>query len=278
MAPVTQPAVPRPWPGTLARIGRPAALIAAGVVLAGWLLATPAGLLGKADAIGYAVCHRIDLRSFHLGVRSLPLCARCTGMYLGALLAMGSFQLMGRGRDGAFPRKGVLAALVLFGAIFAVDGVNSYLTFFPGMPHLYEPTNVLRLATGLLAGLGIGTLVHAGFQQNAWKEWRAEPALRGLRELGLLLVGAAALGGLVLSDNPLILYPLALISAGGVLVVLTSVYTVMALLVLGRENRAASWLDLAFPAVVGLTLAILQIGGIDLVRFALTGTWSGFTL
>ena len=270
--------MPRPAPGNLARIGRPAALLAAGVVLAGWLLATPAGLLGKADAIGYAVCHRIDLRSFHLGARSLPLCARCTGMYLGAVLALGSYQVTGRGRAGAFPRKGILAAFILFGAAFAVDGVNSYLTFFPGMPHLYEPNNILRLATGLLAGLTMGTLVHAGFQQNAWREWRPEPALRSLAELAVLLLGAAAVGALVLSDNPLVLYPLALISAGGVLVVLTSVYTVMALLVLGRENRAASWLDLALPVVLGLTLALLQIGGIDLVRFALTGTWSGFTL
>ena len=54
----------------------------------GWLLNTPAGLLGKADAVGYAVCHRIDLRSFNLGERQMPLCARCTGMYLGAVLGL----------------------------------------------------------------------------------------------------------------------------------------------------------------------------------------------
>ena len=274
---MSQAVLPRSAPGNLARLGRPAAVLAAGVVLATWLLATPAGLLGKADAIGYAVCHRIDVRSFHLGARSLPLCARCTGIYLGAMLAMGSYQIIGRGRAGGFPKKAVLAAFILFGAIFAVDGVNSYMTLFPGLPHLYEPSNVLRLSTGLLAGVAMGTLVHAGLAQNAWKDWRPEPVLRDLRELGILLVGAAVIGGLALSGNPMILYPLALISAGGVLVVLASVYTVMALLVLGQENRAASWMNLALPAVVGLTLSILQIGGIDLVRFALTGTWSGFT-
>ncbi|HSB88658.1 MAG TPA: DUF2085 domain-containing protein [Anaerolineales bacterium] len=274
---MTQAVLPRSAPGNLARFGRPAALLAAGVVLAAWLLATPAGLLGKADAIGYAVCHRIDVRSFHLGARTLPLCARCTGIYLGAMLAMASYQIVGRGRAGGFPKKAVVAAFILFAAIFAVDGVNSYLTLFPGLPHLYEPSNVLRLSTGLLAGVAMGTLVHAGLAQNAWKDWRPEPALRDLRELGVLLVGAAVIGGLALSGNPMILYPLALISAGGVLVVLASVYTVMALLVFGQENRATSWMNLALPAVVGLTFSILQIGGIDLVRFALTGTWSGFT-
>jgi uncharacterized membrane protein len=262
---------------TLSRIGRPAAFLAAGVVLFAWLLATPAGLLGKADAIGYAVCHRIDLRSFHLGARTLPLCARCTGIYLGAILALAGYRVVGRGRAGAFPGRSVLGAFLIFGVLFAVDGVNSYLTFFPGMPHLYEPSNVLRLATGLVAGVAVGTLVHAGFQQNVWKDWRAEPPLRSLRELAVLLAGAAGVGALVLSDNPLVLYPLALISAVGVLIVLSSVYTVLVLIVQGRENRAVLWLDVARPGFLGLALAVAQIGALDSVRFALTGTWSGFT-
>ncbi len=68
--------------------GRGLIFIAVGLLLVGWLWNTPAGLLGKADALGYAVCHRIDVRSFHLGERQLPLCARCTGMYLGAMLGL----------------------------------------------------------------------------------------------------------------------------------------------------------------------------------------------
>ena len=63
--------------------------VAVGFLFLGWLFNTPLGLLGKADAIGYAVCHRIDLRSFHLGDRTLPLCARCTGMFLGTLVSLG---------------------------------------------------------------------------------------------------------------------------------------------------------------------------------------------
>jgi uncharacterized membrane protein len=274
---MTQVAAQTPALRTLVRIGRPTAYVAAAVVLLAWLLASPAGLLGKADAIGYAVCHRIDLRSFHLGARALPLCARCTGIYLGAVLALVGYQAAGRGRAGAFPGRAVLGAFLVFGGLFAVDGVNSYLTFFPGMPHLYEPSNVLRLATGLLAGVAVGTLVHAGFQQNVWRDWRAEPAVRGLRELALLLAGAVLIGALVLSDNPLVLYPLALISAVGVLLVLSSVYTVLVLIVRGRENRAVSWRDVARPGFLGLALAVAQIGALDFVRFVLTGTWSGFT-
>src|SRR5512143_3851532 len=82
------------WPGLAV------ALAATAIVLFFWLLNTPAGLLGKADAIGYAVCHRIDARSFHIGERQFPLCARCSGMYLGAMVALLYQAVTGRRRAG----------------------------------------------------------------------------------------------------------------------------------------------------------------------------------
>jgi uncharacterized membrane protein len=249
-----------------------------GLVVAAWLFLTPGGLLGKADAVGYAVCHRIDLRSFHLGTRALPLCARCSGMYLGALAAFGGLLALGKTRHGGFPRPALLAAFGVFAALWAIDGLNSYLTLIPGAPHAYEPNNVLRLATGLLMGLTLGMIVFAGLNQNAWRNWKKEPVVRSWREVGVLLVLAAVVGGLVLTENPLILYPLALLSAGGVLLVLGLVYTVVALLVLRRENRIDSWAGLAVPMGLGFGLAVLQIGLLDLARLTLTGTWSGFSL
>jgi uncharacterized membrane protein len=255
----------------------PAILLFAGVSGA-WLLYTPAGLLGKADAIAYAVCHRIDLRSFHLGDRPLPLCARCTGMYLGAVLGMVYLAVRGRGRAGRFPPVPVLAVLGLFGTAFAVDGLNSTLNFIPNAPYLYEPNNTVRLVTGTLLGLTLAALVYPGFNQNAWRHWRRQASIPSLLEVIPLL----ALGGLivaaVLSENDLILYPLALVSAAGVLALLTAVYTTMVLLVIRRENQADGWLDLALPLLLGVTLALVQVGAIDVVRYLATGTWAGFSL
>jgi uncharacterized membrane protein len=261
-----------------ARIGSVGLLLPAALVVAAWLMLTPGGLLGKADAIGYAVCHRIDIRSFHLGSRALPLCARCSGMYLGALVGMGGLVGLGRLRHGRFPRPTLLAVFGLFAAAWAIDGVNSYLTLIPGAPHAYEPNNTLRLITGTLMGLTLGMLVFTGFNQNAWRDWKDEPVLRSLPEVGLLLLLGAVVVALVLTENPLVLYPLALLSAAGVLVLLGMVYGVVVLLVLRRENRAQSWGGLALPLVAGVALAILQIGLLDLARYTLTGTWGGFAL
>lgn len=269
-----------PFPRALARPRWPvvAAATAGLAVWLFWLGLTPSGLLGKADAIGYAVCHRIDARSFHLGDRQLPLCARCTGIYLGAMLGFLTLAAAGRTRAAGLPSTRLILTLVGFIAVMGVDGVNSYLSFFPQLPHLYPPQNWLRLITGTLAGLAISMLVFPSFNQTVWRHWEDRPALASFRELLGLLLLAGILIGLVLAENPLALYPLALLSSLGVLALLGSVHTIMLLLLFRRENRAEGWRGAALPALGGLTLGLVQIGLFDLLRFVLTGTWAGFSL
>jgi len=81
---------------------------------------------------------------------------------------------------------------------------------------------------------------------------------------------------LILTENPLLLYPLALLSSLGVLVLLTLAYSPISLQVLRKVGQARRWVDL-WPALL-MSAALLQIGVLDLLRFILTGTWSGFQL
>jgi uncharacterized membrane protein len=252
-------------------------VLAAGVVLIGWLLNTPAGILGKADAVGYAVCHRIDVRSFHLGARQLPLCARCTGMYLGAMLGFAYQLVIGKKRSGT-PAWSVIACLAIFLAAFGVDGVNSYLHFFPGAPSLYQPQNWLRLLTGSGMGLGIAAMIYPAFNQTVWSEWDVRPALGSLRSFGLLVLLALIMDLLVLTENPLVLYPAALISAAGVLILLSLIYTMVWLMVLRKENRFQRFSQLILPFTGGFAFSLLQIAAFDFVRYLFTGTWEGFHL
>lgn len=249
----------------------------AAVVFASWLLSTPPGLLGKADAVAYAVCHRIDARSFHIGDRQLPLCARCTGTYLGALMGMLALAVMGR-RAGGLPTRPLLVVLLGFIAVMGFDGVNSYLTLFPGAPHLYEPQNWLRLVTGTFNGVAMAALVFPVLNQTLWKNWENRPALARFRDLGVLVVLGVIVIGLVLTENPVILYPLALLSALGVVVLLTALDTTFLLILTRRDGRVEGWTGAILPLVAGFTLAILQIGLIDAVRFAIFRTWGGFAL
>src|SRR5829696_2214085 len=96
------------------------------IVFAVWFSFTPPGLLGKADAVGYAICHRIGERSFHIGARQLPLCARCTGEFFSAAISLLFFALVSPKKSG-MPNWKIGAPLVLFFLAFGIDGSNSYL-------------------------------------------------------------------------------------------------------------------------------------------------------
>ncbi|GAB4498431.1 MAG: hypothetical protein OHK0052_11770 [Anaerolineales bacterium] len=243
-----------------------------------WGYNTPGGLLGKADAVGYAFCHRIDERSFQIDARAMPLCARCSGMYLGALLGF-AFQAVRANRRGGMPPLRIAAVFVLFVVVFGIDGVNSYLHLFPGFTGgLYEPNNTLRLLTGTGVGLGIAAVLFPAFNQTVWQNAVDLPALPNLRELGLLLGFALALDALILIENPLILYPLALLSVGGLLLILSMVYAIVWMMLFRVENSLTHARQLLTPLLGGLLLAMIQVSLLDAGRFLLTGTWEGFNL
>ena len=254
-----------------------ALFLAVALLIVGWLFSTPAGLLGKADAIGYAVCHRIDLRSFHLGMRQLPLCARCSGMYLGAMLGLGYQFVLGRRRIKMPPWR-VILVLSCFVFAFGLDGFNSFLHLFPGFKTLYQPANWLRLLTGTGMGLVIAAALFPAFNQTVWVDGIDQPALPGLASLLILVLLGLAMDLLVLTQNPLILYPAALISAAGVLLLLTIVYSMAWLMIFKLENRFLSLRHALTPLVGSFGIALLQLALMDAARFALTGTWDGFHL
>ncbi len=258
------------------KVGIALAAVGLAVLLGVWLWVTPPGLWGKLQALGYAVCHQVPEHSFSVAGRQFPLCARCTGMYLGSFFTLAF--LFKRGRRGKFPPAGMLIALALFFLTFALDGVNSLLESLPGLSGLYEPQNWLRLLTGLAAGLCIGAVLAPIFNQTAWEDWQALPSLNTLLQLAGLLVLLGAVFGGVLSGIPWLGLLLAALSALAVWLLLTLIYTTLALILLGRQNRARHLGHLALPLLVGALLALLQILVTSGLRFALTRTWAPFNL
>lgn len=232
--------------------------------------------LTGADWLGAAICHRFTDRSFNIAGRQFPLCARCSGMYLGVALTFLTLGLAGRWRRRDLPPLPLLLVLVGFVGLMAIDGLNSYSHFFPDFPHLYQPRNWLRLATGLGAGLAMGLVMFPALAQTLWQYAEPYPVIDAGRELaGLVLVAAVAML-LLLSNQPAILYVLALTSAAGVLIIVTAINSVLLLVLLRRDGRATSWRAVTVPLLTGLILAIAQLSAVSLLRFNLTGTITGF--
>jgi len=234
------------------------------------LILTPGGLLDKADYVGYGVCHQISVRSYFFAGRQLPLCARCSGQYLGALGGLLALLALKRRRAGMLPPAGISLLLLGFIGIWGFDGLNSYLTFFPGVPHLYEPRNILRLVTGSLQGVALISLVLPFFNVTLWADATRQRSVANLREVGLLLLVVAAIVTLVSSEFAALLYPLALLSVGGTLMMLTLVNTMVVVIALRREGQAHGWRDTLPLFAAGLALGTLELLLIDLGRAWLT--------
>ena len=100
-----------------------------------------ARLIATVDyAVGSIVCHQRPERSFHLWGAQLPVCARCTGIYAGAI-AGALLPLRGRiGRAGWFLALAASPAL----ASLAYEWIAGS-----------TPSNMVRAATGVLLGAAV---------------------------------------------------------------------------------------------------------------------------
>ena len=76
MANLTLAENPLPSKPVLSRLAPFAVAGLAATTVGIWLYNTPPGLLGKADAIAFAICHRLVSHSIHDGRASHAACAR----------------------------------------------------------------------------------------------------------------------------------------------------------------------------------------------------------
>ena len=93
------------------------------------------------------ICHRIPERTFNIRGYYFPVCARCTGFYVGAF----SYFIY-----VYFIYVQYTAVLILFAFLMIIP------TFLDGYTQLIgsrESNNMLRLLTGLMGGIGLAIIV-----------------------------------------------------------------------------------------------------------------------
>ncbi|MFH1149051.1 MAG: DUF2085 domain-containing protein [Actinomycetota bacterium] len=129
------------------------------------------------DQVGYAICHQLPSRSLAYGGRRLPVCARDTGLFLGFAACFLLLLVVYRLERTRYPSWPKVIALALFVLPMAVDVATSY-------GGLRQTTNIIRLTTGALAGVGAAALLFplAARQWSqedgiAFESWWSVPAL-----------------------------------------------------------------------------------------------------
>jgi len=215
------------------------------------------------------VCHQFPEHSISIAGVQLPLCARCTGTYLGALTGLANCWWRGRSRASWLPPIRVLAVLVLFFSFWAIDGVNSYFNYLSGHVILYVPSNLLRLTAGMVNGLSLSILIFPMFNFILWRKPERQRVVHGFRELTAILLQVVALVLVLRADIGILLYPFALLNLVGGLLMLTIVNSMIVMILLRRENCAERWRQALLPLSLGLLLSIAEVGSIATLRYVL---------
>jgi uncharacterized membrane protein len=164
-------------------------------------------LLDAANWLGSAVCHQWDSHSYFMAGAPLCLCARCTGLYLGGLMTV-AYLAVRKPRAAQVPRIPYIVALLVFFLLWAGDGIHSFLSEILQRPFLYEPQNVLRLMTGTLMGITLGSLLYLMLNANLYRELDPQPIYQNAFDFLFVLAGGAAIVVVVNSQLPFLLYPL----------------------------------------------------------------------
>lgn len=202
----------------------------------------------------------------------LPLEARDFGIYVGFLVSWGYLALLGYGKAKGMPPPWVLVVLVLFVGAMGVDGVNAFLYDLQVVPHLYPPQLQLRLATGLLCGIAFAGLLVPVVNYSLWRDGDARPVFGNWRQLAGALGLAAILFILNESRFGLWYYPLAIVTSASVVILIALINLVFLLSLFRQEGSTATWRDALNPFAAGVALALVELGALSLMRYAVLGT------
>ncbi len=217
--------------------------------------------------IGYAVCHQLPTHSFFLGGQQLPLCARCTGIYLGFMVGIAGMALLGKLGATLWPPRAVTTVLMLSMAMMIGDGFNSLTASLPEGFQAYQPTNLLRLVTGIAAGTSRALLLVPLLNDSLWAKRELTESVSDFGELAGFIIIAALVGTLVYSEHPAMLVPVSILSTVGVFATLGTAGTALAATLLRQERRANS-LSQALPLfVVGLGLSVACMAALGALRY-----------
>lgn len=108
-------------------------------------------------AAGSLVCHQLPERSFHVAGVQLPVCARCTGLYIGAVAGALMWVTYFHRRGNLIRDRGYSHARQAL-ALAALPTAFSVATAWLGW---WDPGNALRAALAAPLGFVLGGVVAA---------------------------------------------------------------------------------------------------------------------
>lgn len=193
--------------------------------------------------IGSLVCHQISERTLHVVGYSLPLCARCTGIYSGFLLGIIYQMIIGGRKNSRLPPMKILLTSAGFIILLIIDGLNSRLG-------LWKSTNYI----GLLCGSSISLFLLPLYNHFLRKDILNKPAIETWSKyLGMFLM-IGILFGLYFINHIYIFQFLSTFSILGLLLVYLMMNTTSAAIIINYKQRKHNLINII--VLIGLTLTL----------------------
>jgi uncharacterized membrane protein len=114
-------------------------------------------LAGLTYLIGSVLCHQRPERSFHLAGAQLPVCARCTGLYVGGALGVVAWLMWRRQRSETAARLDAKSAT----RMLLIAAVPTAFTVATASVGIWDLSNAGRAALALPLGVVAGALLAA---------------------------------------------------------------------------------------------------------------------
>jgi uncharacterized membrane protein len=110
---------------------------------------------------GSFICHQKPERSFYADRSQLPVCARCTGLYVGGAVGVTAWLLVAGWRRTAPHRALQLATTSNVRVLLAVVAAPTLITVLSGLLGVWDPQNMTRALLAVPFGCGLGAVVSA---------------------------------------------------------------------------------------------------------------------
>lgn len=239
-------------------------VVTSALLLGGLFLTPTMPLDQKMILILQGVCSQEN--NIVLGGIQFPMCARCSGIYLSALITFLYLLVRGRYRAARMPPWSITGTLAFFVVLMGIDGFNSVFHRL-GLPTLYTPMNELRVLTGIGVGLGIGSVTPVVFNLSIRADAdEQQPIIQNWREFATLLALCFLLVLIIFGNVTILAWPLALavfFSTVGIIFVVCLLFTSF---LFGCEGNVRHIDQLALPGTVALLATTIFLATFSLLR------------
>ena len=204
--------------------------------------------------IGFSVCHQIPERTIFFGNIAMPLCSRCTGIYIGFTISILLMLILFRKRESGFPPTYIIILSFIFIIHTVSDGLLSYLS-------IYNTNNIIRITTGYLFGMGIALMLYPVFSYQFYSEPLDKKIFGTARQfVFLILVSIAIIATVILKPHILGAFYYYLSSLS---VLFTFIFSNLVLVILlpcfSKKSKRLFSIHLSIPLFLGILLTAVEL-------------------